>query len=278
VRAIALVALVAVSVVADCSYNFQPSTGPAVLYNLQPMYKSSGDYHGADSAYDYRANICGTSNAGPGCTDHQYSICQYSQAGGAFVASLGSYTIAPAWSIITLPGQLPEDYKNGVQYVMSNGDICFIAGRQQVRTVYNVFRCNPGGTEDGFKIEEDQTSCTFILTFKSKDACVGGGPGPTPSSSGGPGPLPPGPTPVKPSGISGGTVFLIILIVVIPIYIAAGCVFNIKKREKTFGREACPQWEFWSSIPGLAKDGCKFTYYLIKSGCKSGKGEAYEAL
>jgi hypothetical protein len=77
-------------------------------------------------------------------------------------------------------------------------------------------------------------------------------------------------------GIGGGTVFLIILIVVIPVYIIAGCVYMRKQKGTTTMAESCPHSEFWFAFPGLIKDGCMFTAAKIKqaAGRVSNKGTA----
>jgi len=258
----------------DCTYVYNPPSGAPITFNLGGMTKGAGDYKGQDPTYDYKSNVCAPSNAGPGCTDKGYTVCQYQQQGGTFVASLGSYTqTPPTWSLITLPNQPPETPDKGVMYTMTNGDICWIAGRQQVRTVLSVFRC-ASATTDLIAVAEDSATCTFILTFQSSQACTSG-PGPTPSSSGGPGPTPtPGTT--TSGGISGGTIFLIMVAAAIPLYIAGGCFFNVKKKSVPFGREACPNSEFWTAFPGYVKAGCMFTYTMIRTGCK--KGGTYEQM
>jgi hypothetical protein len=242
-----------------CQYSVGGSS-----WDLSSLYRSSGDYKGTDGTYDYKMNVCGVSNSGAGCTDKQYSICQFSQAGGTFVASLGSFSAQPpTWSVITIPPNPPEAAANGVQYVMTNGDICWIAGRQQVRTVINVFRCHQGATPDAVKVEEDQTTCTFTITLETAIGCPGGGGGGGGGGSSG--------------GISGGSVFLIILFSIIPIYIAAGCLYGRTKKGLT-GVEAAPHIEFWRGLPGLIKDGARYSWNMTRSGCKNGTGEAYEKL
>jgi hypothetical protein len=67
-------------------------------------------------------------------------------------------------------------------------------------------------------------------------------------------------------GTSGGTVFLIILIVIIPVYIIGGCLFMRYQRGTVTMKESCPHFEFWSTIPGLIKDGCIFTGKKLKEG------------
>jgi len=62
------------------------------------------------------------------------------------------------------------------------------------------------------------------------------------------------------SGISGGTVFLILVIVFSSVYVVAGCVYTRAKLGATgCTRETCWHHEFWFAIPGLIMDGCRYT-------------------
>jgi len=250
-----------------CTYT--DPANPKNKWDLSSLTKPTGggDYKGTDGTYDYKMNVCAKSNASPGCSEKNYAICQFSQSAGTFVASLGSFDAPPTWSLINLPPQPPEPATAGVQYTLTNGDICWIAGRQQTRTVQVVFRC-VDKTDETLQIVEDQTTCTFTITLKAKAGCAGAGPGPDP-----PGPDPPSPS----GGISGGTVFIIILLSVIPVYIGLGCLYGYKKKQVA-GIEAFPNIAFWRDLPVLVKDGCRFTYNLIRSGCKSGHKEQYDAL
>jgi len=250
--------------IAGCQWNTAGNS-----WDLSTLYKAvgAGDYKGTDGTYDYKMNVCGASNSGTGCTDKQYSICQFSQASQTFVASLGSFVIPPTWSVITAAPvppapPKPEPPSAGVQYTFTNGDICWIAGRQQVRTVNNIFRCKQGATEDSVKVEEDQTTCTFYITLNTPLGCPKSGGGPDGGNGG---------------TVSGGWIFIIILVSIIPIYIAAGCLFNRTKRGLT-GTDAAPNADFWRSLPGLVKDGAKYSWNMTRSGCKNGTGEVYEKL
>ncbi len=69
-------------------------------------------------------------------------------------------------------------------------------------------------------------------------------------------------------GLSGGWIFIIILLSVTAFYVILGCVINVAVRKRAFGKDACPNAGFWGSIPGLVKDGFKWT--AGKLGC--GKG------
>jgi len=210
-------------------------------WNLAPLTKpvGGGDYKGSDANYDYKMNVCGVSNAGQGCTENGYSICQYSQSGGVFVASLGSFAEAPKWAAIAGGG--------GVQYTMTNGNKCWIAGKEIIRTVVLQFKC-AGSTSDTIVVTEDQNTCTFTLVLSTQYGCAGSGGG------GGSG-----------SGLGGGRIFINIVVAIIPIYVLAGCLFKWKSKGTQFGTmDSCPNGEFWRDLPALVKDGARFAF----SGCK----------
>jgi hypothetical protein len=46
-------------------------------------------------------------------------------------------------------------------------------------------------------------------------------------------------------------------------YMAIGAAIKIKKFGAEPGKEAIPQREFWAAIPGLAKDGIRFTVFKL---------------
>jgi hypothetical protein len=55
------------------------------------------------------------------------------------------------------------------------------------------------------------------------------------------------------TGMSGGTVFLIILLCVIPVYLGVGMLYNWKLKGKALGKESIPNIEFWTDLPNLIK-------------------------
>jgi len=64
-------------------------------------------------------------------------------------------------------------------------------------------------------------------------------------------------------GIGGGWIFVIIVLVTTFVYCLGGIIFK-SKRKGTSGTESIPNIDFWRGLPGLVKDGVKFTF----SGCK----------
>lgn len=120
------------------------------------------------------------------------------------------------------------------------------------------FQCDPN-TDPPTDTAQGETSTTvYGFTVVSKYACPqGSGPGPGP----GPGP---NPSPGKggSDGISPGSVIVIIFFALLVVYLIAGIAFNKVKRQNT-GKELVPNVTFWSSLPGLIKDGAMFTFGKI---------------
>jgi len=75
------------------------------------------------------------------------------------------------------------------------------------------------------------------------------------------------------SGVSGGTIFLIIFILGVFFYILGGCVYNRQKKATTGMRDSCPQNEFWlNELPSLVKDGMMYTKIKVLGICRKGDG------
>jgi len=70
-------------------------------------------------------------------------------------------------------------------------------------------------------------------------------------------------------GLSGGSIFLIILVVLLFVYCAGGITYNIKVKGAS-GAESVPNIAFWQKLPGLVKDGCLFTKSKLMKSSSSG--------
>jgi hypothetical protein len=66
-------------------------------------------------------------------------------------------------------------------------------------------------------------------------------------------------------GLSGGSIFLVLLVVGFSVYIIVGCLFNVVKN-KTAPADACPQKAFWTDFCPLVKDGCRFVMSKLSGG------------
>jgi len=192
-------------------------------------------YKGKDSKGTavYTAQFCSVAEESQ-CREDSGSICQYDKQ--KYVASLGSFIDSPAPTFSLIDSAKPEA---GVKIYLENSS-CKLG---QMRETTLLITC--GSVED-FIVTEGST-CHYTIEMKSKAACL--------HDSGD-------------GGISGGTVFLIILLVSVFLYVAIGCAVCIKKYERR-GLDACPHKDFWAAIPGLVKDGCSFTVGKLKGLCGS---------
>jgi hypothetical protein len=77
------------------------------------------------------------------------------------------------------------------------------------------------------------------------------------------------PVPKLKNGLSGGTVFIIVLVGVVFIYLVAFMSFNKFKRQAT-GVAILPHHIFWTSLPGYSLDGVMFIFRKA-----TGKGTGY---
>lgn len=75
-------------------------------------------------------------------------------------------------------------------------------------------------------------------------------------------------------GLSGGSVFIIIVLVASVVYVVGGCAFNKLKKGTSGAKESCPNNEFWFDLPALVKDGFLFT----KSKLTGKGGDGYDKI
>jgi len=80
---------------------------------------------------------------------------------------------------------------------------------------------------------------------------------------------------LKRKGLSSGTIFLIVILVLIPVYIIAGCIWNYKRNGTALGCESCPNRAFWKNFWINSKTGCAVTWAWLRSKC--GRGNSYSS-
>ena len=111
--------------------------------------------------------------------------------------------------------------------------------------------CKPNGADVfSFVMEEPTSPGTYDLSLAGDSCCSKSGSGP--GSSGGAG------------GLSIGSILLIAVLVVVIVYLLAGVVVQSAVR-KAEGRERIPNVSFWSLLPGLVRDGFRFTFSCGKT-------------
>jgi len=207
---------------------------------------SSNDYTGVDEhspPYSYMVNVCALSNSSPECRRLGGGICQHRGGTGAYTALIGSWinNPLPVWSYIQ-----PKDPSSGISVRFNNGGPqCYLQGVPYPRQAIINFPCTPGARGSITSIvEDDHGQCLFTITFPTEASC--------PNSAN------------HNSGLSAGWAFLIMLMILIPLYVLGGCAFK-HYRLGASGMEACPNVEFWRDLPSLVMDGVRFTMNKARS-------------
>jgi len=206
--------------------------------------------------YDF--NVCKASTLqNTQCNAVGATICQIDSAGTGYWLGKEPGT----WSYIT-----PGDPTQGVM-VSYEGQV----GCSQARAAQIKFIC--GTARVGALMETPMVgnpSCGYVITFPTNLACPGNNNGNVTVTY----------------KLSGGWIFFIIVMVIIPVYIAVGCGWNYYKHRDSSWKEKCPQWGFWSLIPALVKDGCIYSWRktaelfrrCFGGGGGSSAGESYESV
>ncbi|XP_078321516.1 cation-dependent mannose-6-phosphate receptor-like [Crassostrea virginica] len=123
------------------------------------------------------------------------------------------------------------------------GDTISVPGGTQIRTSRIALVCDKTADVNTFIAEGEQPpvgSVNYKFTLRSKHACI------------------------VSSGISVGSVLLILFFVFVLIYVIGGILF-LRFYRGASGVEMFPNYEFWKDLPFLIKDGMVFTF----RGCKT---------
>jgi len=66
--------------------------------------------------------------------------------------------------------------------------------------------------------------------------------------------------------MSGGTIFILIVLIGSVVYVAVGCAFNKFARNTSGAKDTCPQGDFWFNLPANFIEGFRFTRRKICGG------------
>jgi len=232
----------------------QCGAGPFTFNNLGIVQVSSTDNR------VYILNPCAFLQPnGPNCCQNYANAYACATWNVNYVCNLGSTS---TWSLIS-----NNDPSQGVMLLLGAGrnpDDTYCKANNNVASATVFFVCISPSSADGAASVTSYGSttngCNWQITVNSLAVCQL------------PTPPPPSP-PSSSSGISGGWVFIIILLVVTFVYCVAGVLF-MRFRRHAVGMEMMPNYALWREVPGLVKDGCRFTWGKIRSWSGGMKGGA----
>lgn len=135
--------------------------------------------------------------------------------------------------------QFGYDTSNNVYTVTYSADT--VSKSNELRTTTLYLYCDQG--PDMFQPIGEAVQGTYALIYKGKYAC-----------------------PREDTGISAGTILIIIFFSLVAVYLIGGVLFQIFVR-KNSGKNAIPNASFWLDFPALVKDG---VFFIARRG--KGKG------
>lgn len=219
---------------------------------------------GADakvSTYQYKASVCSdmTDICDDIMTGKKSNGCTY-QFGGEPGGKSVCWDVLAYWDdeAVTVADLDPSASQpagtEGISLSFKNGDEC----RNNPRENTMNFICDKTvpTSKPGYQLEGSQDpndSCHFIINIKSSHGCPGGSPK-SGSTSGS-------------SGLSGGWIF-IILIIILPIFYFA-TVFGYRgyTTKEWKSSENCPHLDLCKTFPLWVKTGCMVSGVASKNGC-----------
>ncbi|CAF1457410.1 unnamed protein product [Adineta steineri] len=210
---------------------------------------------GGDTQFRYLLTPCGLVPAdkcgkSPAPLDKGITSCQERIATSSFESAMGyldGYGKSPNLEF----KENPQGPGTGVVMTMRNAKC-----NMNKRLVKITFICDTSITNPTTMDVKENPTCQFDITVKAAGAC-----------------------PIKEGGVSGGTVFIIILLVLVIVYLLGGILYN-RFKEKQTGLAVLPHPGFWLLIVGLALTGCRFCINSIRncfqgnSATSSGKYES----
>jgi len=208
-------------------------------YHLDGLTKPDGDYSGtetppgSDITYLYYWNFCQPIKSISVCANPtDATVIQTASTGDCYVTGY-------------LPTKVVSDHpsgaKTGVRITYSNNQLTCLNGA--VRTSYFDIGCDPS-VEYVLSGVNELGTCQYQFSIRSKHGC------PVAASDG-------GDKDGDVDGLSPGSVFLIVFFIGLALYFALGAVVKWKVYSST-GVEMIPNTDFWTSLPGLIRDGCIF--------------------
>jgi len=226
---------------AACSY-----TANGWTYDLSSLTKTRGVYSGTGDGVTYAMDVCGIVHDGGICEQNSCTICQTNEMVGCHSKSMPN-----SWAMI----DNSNPHLGAKQVFVGRANACQVAGRWVPARIEIQFTCSTAPTPDQFQVtplNPDDPNCLLTFQLPSPAAC------PHPANS----------------GLSGGSIFIAVVLCSAVIYVVGGLIYGtvVQKRE---GIEAFPHINFWRTLPGLVKDGVRFTFF---ERCGTAKKSGYQTV
>jgi len=203
-----------------------------------PAFKGIRDKDPQSARYQYSWNPCTAFTVGDGC--EKVLMCQVdspTSSTAPVAKTLSGFEVNSVGTIIMSYQQYTDS--SGFKRVLQVSLVCDDSKY-------------PGET-DGVSENFLPKNSAYSMIFKSKCACDDGCVS-NPSGS---------------TGLSIGSILLIVFFVVLFVYLIGGVVIKKYKMGVENMPEMIPNYEFWAGIPSLVKDGVVFTCTGLKTGCTS---------
>lgn len=220
-------------------------------YDLSSLYHDDTGtdvlWYRADDDVIYYVNLCGQSSSS--CDTPDTSVCIRKEindptTGTDYEWMSGGKTSTQTISIAEASGQSPS---SSVTVSYTGGDKCG-SGQYSTKLYIN---CQTDAHPGYFYNINKKNDCEVTLFMWSAAGCGKEVPYVGPSVSG---------------GDTVAVVILVLLLVGIVVYFAAGAVYQWRVKEAHSASEFIIHREFWMSLPGLIKDGCLFIAHGFKRG------------
>jgi len=243
---LALFVLLVSNAQAQCSWSITDENNNQQNLDLSCL-KSRMLNTGDETNHNYAWSVCTNGNS---CNGDQVMVAQTGEAGDCFILGRWDQTISPSYTSIG-GGTWSFQYDNG-------DTDC----GNPARTWAPTFICDRSTEYQVSDATEVPNSCFYEVTVRTRYAC-GGGPFTCSGDD-------------DASGLSGGWVFIIILLSALFLYCAVGYIVMATTVNKAggfadFGNNI-PQSHFWSALPKLVLAGCAVTKETIMGLINKGKG------
>jgi hypothetical protein len=203
-------------------------------YDLTPLV-AAGEQTLAQGNGKFTFAICKNLSAPCGFVDSSNPCGAAGTAGTCYCSTPCDWYMQDCCGQFTPSGIQPQDAGIGVfiQYT----PVLTFWGSQYTTIIKILCDAENTGFQSTSLVKEGTAPVQYVLTINTIAGC-----------------------PVTAAGLSGGAIFLIILLCLLVVYFVGGIIINKFSRQKE-GIEVIPNYQFWFALPGLFKDGVLFVVH-----------------